>query len=195
VQFAPIAFAVLFVALIIARRFAGAPVGARSMALPVVFLVLGLLEMKTVDLTPTGIGLIVAEVAIGAAAGVARGYTIKLYERDGHLWQKYTVLTVVVWLGLIGVRAGFAFGAYRLGLASSASGAALATVGASFVVESLVVARRAAATGVAIMSRGGGFPTGTFPTGTSPSGPFSTGTGPASPTAASGMSTDGAPQD
>jgi hypothetical protein len=187
VQFAPIVLAVVFVALIIARRFAGAPVGARSMALPVVLLVVGLLEMKTVDLTPTGIGLIVAEIAIGAAAGVARGFTIKLYERDGHLWQKYTVLTVVVWLGLIGVRLGFAYAAFRLGLASSASGAALATVGASFVVESLVVTRRAAATGVAIMPRGGGFRSGTSPNGTVPMG-----TGQTSPTPATG--TDGPAQ-
>jgi hypothetical protein len=192
VQFAPIVIVVALVILIIVRRFAGAPVGARSAILPIALVVIGLLQLKVVDLTPTGIGLIAAEVAIGAAAGAARGYTIRLYERDGHLWQKYTVLTLAVWLGLIAVRAGFAFGAHALGLVSSASGAALVTVGASFVVESLVVARRAAATGVAIMPRGGAFPTttGTAGTTTSTAGTTTSTAGTTTSTASTSTSTN-----
>jgi hypothetical protein len=182
VQFASILIVVALVVLIIVRRFAGSPVGARSAILPIALVVIGLLQLKAVDLTPTGIALIAAEAAIGAGAGAARGYTIKLYERDGHLWQKYTILTLVVWLGLIAVRVGFAYGAYALGLVSSASGAALLTVGASFVVESVVVARRAAATGVAIMPRGGTGPT-TTGTASTPTGTASTPTGTANTSA------------
>src|SRR5262245_25481984 len=94
VQFAPALIVVALVVLIIFRRFQGAPVGARSAVLPVILVVYGIAQMRGEALTTTGIALIVAELAIGAGAGAARGYTIKLYERDGHLWQKYTALTV-----------------------------------------------------------------------------------------------------
>jgi hypothetical protein len=130
----------------IAKRFAGAPVGSRSLVVPAIMVIYGITQMHG-RLGAADIALLAVELLIAVAAGVGRGYTIKLYLRDGHLWQRYTLTTLGVWLAMIALRIGFAAGAAHLGASVSASAAVLVTFGLSLVIETLIVGKRAAATG------------------------------------------------
>src|SRR5262249_25778807 len=138
----------------IIRRFAGSPVGAKTLALPIALTVYGLVQLdhgRHGHFTATEIGLLAIEALVGVLAGLGRGLTIKLYERDGHLWQRYTVVTLAVWIAMIAVRMGLAAGGHAIGAAVPTGGALTAVFGVSLVIESLVVQKRAFATGVAIM--------------------------------------------
>ena len=138
----------------IIRRFAGSPVGAKTLALPIALTIYGLVQLdqgRHGHFTTTEIALLAIEAVIGVLAGIGRGVTIKLYERDGHLWQRYTVLTLAVWIAMIAVRMGLAAGGHAIGVAVPTGGALTATFGVSLLIESLVVQKRAFATGVAIM--------------------------------------------
>jgi hypothetical protein len=142
----------VLVIFMIGRRFVGSPVTTRSFVLPIVFVVLGAAQLQT-GISPGGVAMLVAELVLGAAAGAARGYTIHLYEHEGHLWQKYTWITAVVWIALIGVRVGAIFAGHALGVEFPSGTASLFTVGASFLTESLVVNNRATKSGVPIAVR------------------------------------------
>jgi hypothetical protein len=138
----------------IIRRFAGSPVGAKTLALPIVLTVYGLVQLdqgRHGHFTTTEIALLAIEALVGVLAGVGRGVTIKLYERDGHLWQRYTVLTLAAWIGMIILRIGLAVGGHAMGAALPTGGTLMVTFGISLLIESLVVQKRAFATGVAIM--------------------------------------------
>ncbi len=140
---------------IIAKRFAGSPVGARSLVLPVALTAYGVKEladqMHTVGVL--SIALLAVEAVIALAAGAGRAVTIKLYPHDGHLWQRYTVWTLAVWIGMIALRVGFLAAGHVLGASLPEGGTIMITFGLSMVVESLLVSKRASATGVAIMPR------------------------------------------
>jgi hypothetical protein len=152
-QIALVAALVIFM---IARRFAGAPVGVQSLIVPIGMSVYGFVTVR--DATHHGlhtidIALLAAEIVVGIGAGLARGATIRLYLRDGHLWQRYTVATLLVWIAMIAVRIGFAIGGDSLGATLPAGGTALVSFGVSMLVETLVVSKRAMATGAPIRPR------------------------------------------
>jgi hypothetical protein len=141
------------VILVIARRFAGSPVGSRTLVLPLILTAFGVSQLVENHLSWSAIGLLVAEGVVALAAGAGRAMTVKLYEKDGHLWQRYTPLTVAVWLGLIAVRLSVLVVGAHIGMDVPAGGSIMAVLGLSFVVEVLLVNRRAAASGVPVMSR------------------------------------------
>lgn len=130
----------------IAKRFAGAPVGSRSFVVPVIMIFYGVSQIHG-HLNAADFAFLAVELVASVAAGAGRGYTIKLYLKDGHLWQRYTVVTLAVWLALIALRIGFGLGAHQLGATLSAGPTVLVMFGLSLVIETLVVNRRAALTG------------------------------------------------
>jgi hypothetical protein len=134
------------VVLIIVKRFAGEPVGSRTLVLPAIMVIYGISQIHG-RLNATDIALLAVELVVALAAGLARGYTIKLFVKDGHLWQRYTLVTLGVWLAMIALRVGFAIGAGALGATITAGATVLVTFGLSMVVETLVVGQRASATG------------------------------------------------
>jgi hypothetical protein len=137
---------------VIGRRFAGSPVGSRSLVLPVVLTGYGLVQLaQGHGIGALSIGLLVVEMLIAVVAGGIRAATIKLYVQDGHLWQKYSMLTLAVWIGLIVVRIGTLAVGNAMGAHLPEGPAIMATFGVSMVIESLVVAKRAASTGVPIL--------------------------------------------
>jgi hypothetical protein len=140
---------------IIAKRFAGAPVGSKSFVIPAVMVIYGFSQMHG-RLSAVDIGFLVVELVVALAAGLARGFSIRLYLRDGHLWQRYTLVTLGVWLAMIALRLGFAFGAAHLGATLSAGATVLVTFGLSMVIETLVVNKRAADTGHPILPQQSG---------------------------------------
>ncbi len=147
-----IAAAVIYV---IAKRFAGSPVGTRSLLIPLGLTAYGVYQLAGDPhaFGLTAVALLVIEAVIAVGAGAARAVTIKLYPHDGHLWQRYTVRTLAVWIGMIALRAGFLVAGHAVGVSLPEAGTILSMFGLSMVVESLLVSRRASATGVAIMPR------------------------------------------
>jgi hypothetical protein len=138
----------------IVRRFAGSPVQAKSLALPVALTVYGIYSLDQ-DLhgrfSAGDIALLAVEAIIGLLAGLGRGATIQLFLRGGHLWQRYTIATLAVWVALIVLRIGLASGGHAIGVSLPTGGTIMATFGLSLLAESLVVQNRAVAMGAAIM--------------------------------------------
>lgn len=98
--YALIAAGVLYV---LVRRFRGEPLNARDLLAPPAFLLF--FGIRALD----GFHLIyLVPLAAGFAFGAVRGLTITLYERDGHLWQRYTPWTLLVWVTSIGASFGLA---------------------------------------------------------------------------------------
>ncbi|TWP46281.1 DUF1453 domain-containing protein [Lentzea tibetensis] len=80
---------------VVVKRFTGEPLNVRDLAGPAVVLTaIGLHDAQSFAALP---------LVVGFAFGILRGVTIKLFEKDGHLWQRYTWQTLVVWAISIGV--------------------------------------------------------------------------------------------
>jgi hypothetical protein len=95
-----IAAGVLYV---LVRRFTGEPLNARDLLAPPAFLLFfGIRALHDFHLA------YLLPLAAGFAFGALRGMTIRLFERDGHLWQRYTPWTLLVWVTSIGASLGFA---------------------------------------------------------------------------------------
>ena len=145
--------AVLYVLI---RRFTGEPLegaaaGAAAGAARRVGRLRGVADVHRHDLTHAVLdgAVLGAGAVLAVAGGLVRGLTVRVFVRDGHLWYRYTALTVVVWVALIGapVRRGAA------GRALGADAAVLAAalpfmLGLSLLGEAAVVGRRGIATGV-----------------------------------------------
>lgn len=79
----------------IVKRFMGEPLNVRDLAGPAIVLTaIGLHDAQSFTVLP---------LVVGFVFGILRGVTIKLFEKDGHLWQRYTWQTLVVWAVSIAV--------------------------------------------------------------------------------------------
>jgi hypothetical protein len=102
--------ALVVIAFVLVRRFAGMPVDGRRLALlPVVLTIWGINSLAqgfngTLHAYGTDVGLLVLGALLALGGGLVRGLTVKLYPREGRLWYRYTWITVVVWVGLILLR-------------------------------------------------------------------------------------------
>ncbi len=153
VQILVIAALVIFT---IVRRFTGSPVGARSMAIPLALTGYGVYTLaQQMHGVPSAadVTLLGGELVLGIVAGLARGTTIRLYVRDGVLWQRYSVATLLIWIAMIAVRLGFAVAGHAMGADLSATGVSMVAFGLSLVVESLLVTARATRHGAPIAPR------------------------------------------
>ncbi|MDG6101592.1 DUF1453 family protein [Dactylosporangium aurantiacum] len=148
-----VAVAVLYV---LVRRFTGEPLQARRLVLPPVLLVgWGGYEVShafTGGTLPHAVldgAVLGAAAVLAAAGGLVRGLTVRVFVRDGHLWYRYTAMTLVVWVALLGVRFAEDAAGRALGADAAVVAAALPfVIGLSFLGEAAVVGRRALATGV-----------------------------------------------
>jgi len=136
------------VIVVIGRRFAGEPLRSKSLIIPLALTIWGLSQLRGQHLGGADIVLLVVEGVIGLGLGAVRGTTIKIYQRDGHLWMRYGWATLGVWIASIAVRFAFVFGAHLVGVHLSGNVALLVPLGASLLAESAVVAQRATRTGV-----------------------------------------------
>jgi len=153
--------AVAVIAYLLIRRFLGEPLEARRLILPPVILIGwggislsnaggGSVHHAVLDGVVLGLGALVAVLG-----GIVRGLTVKVFVSNGHVWYRYTALTVVVWIALIALRVGQSAGAHALGADDAVLSAALMLVfGLSLLGEAAVVARRAVATGAPFAPRG-----------------------------------------
>jgi hypothetical protein len=105
------------VAVVVAKRLYGEPVNVRDLAVPpLVLLGIGVHALTKVDPTAVDWVWLAAGSLVGLGLGVVRSATVRLFRRDGVLWQRYTPWTLLVWLGSFAV-------SVALGLAATASGA------------------------------------------------------------------------
>ncbi|WP_063775915.1 hypothetical protein [Nocardia vulneris] len=137
------------VLVLIVKRFAGEPVDARDTFLtPLILVGIGGYSVVHVEgLNGTDIGWLVIGAVIGIAFGAVRGTTTVLFERDGYLWQRYTVKTLVVW----GVSTAAGFGVSALGSVMGMPPEArpiTLSIGVGMLGEMLTLGLRALATGV-----------------------------------------------
>ncbi|MFD9684496.1 DUF1453 domain-containing protein [Kitasatospora sp. NPDC059088] len=136
------------VAVVVVRRLRGEPLNARDLfAPPVVLTALGLWALS--QRHGLGVGDYVwigAGAALGVGLGALRGATIRVYEREGVLWQRYTGRSFLVAVVSLAAMAGFALLAERGGLAADARPVQL-SIGVGFLGEALVVGYRGLASG------------------------------------------------
>jgi hypothetical protein len=139
------------------RRFTGEPFQLRHLVLPpVLLIILGGYQVshafntgKTLSHAVLDGAVLGAGAVLAAAGGVVRGLTVRVFVRDGHLWYRYTPLTLVVWVVLIGLRFAEDAAGRALGADPAVVAAALPFVlGLSLLGEAAVVGRRGIATGV-----------------------------------------------
>jgi hypothetical protein len=131
--YALIAAGVLYV---LVRRFMGEPLNARDLLAPPAFLLFfGIRAADEFQL------IYVVPLAAGFAFGALRGMTIKLFERDGHLWQRYTPWTLVVWVTSLGASLG-------LGLLIGGHAPTQLSIGVSMLGELCALGAKALNTGV-----------------------------------------------
>ncbi|MEU2793092.1 DUF1453 domain-containing protein [Streptomyces sp. NPDC007100] len=135
--------------LVIAKRLKGEPVTVRDLfAGPAVLTGLGILFItKADDVTGTDIAWVVPGTLLGLALGAARGLMVRLFERDGTLWQRYTGRTFLVVVASLLVSAGYGVLAEHMGMHASARPVQL-SIGVSFLGESLLIYYRGRKTAV-----------------------------------------------
>ncbi len=140
--------AALVIAIVI-RRLIGEPVNARDLfAAPVILTGIGIVSLvRAKVVTDNDLAWVVAGAALGTALGALRGATVRLFDKQGVLWQRYTGRTFLTVAGTLAVSAAFGFLAVRMGMHEDARPTQL-SLGVSFLGESLVIGRRGMASGI-----------------------------------------------
>ncbi len=134
------------VAYVMVRRVMGEPAeGKRMLILPAVLLVIGISDVSGSLKTPMSVVFLVATAAISVVLGGLRGASVRLSERDGLAFVRYTGVTIALWVANLAIKFG---GNLVLGIvdpkdASSVSNSLFLTLGAGMLVEGLVVLARA----------------------------------------------------
>lgn len=148
--------ALLFVVIIVwrlARKTRERPVktDGQRWRLPLILTVIGGFETVSltrgshpISLTSADLTYLVAVSAVSLVLGLIRGATIRITDRGGVLTQKYTALTVGLWLGTVAVRLGLDLGAsHAFGVSAAVTGTSILMMfGLSLLGESAAVAMR-----------------------------------------------------
>jgi hypothetical protein len=139
---------VLAVGYLVLKRFSGEPLNARDLvSAPLILTALGAYDVyKAHDLAATDYLWLAAGVVVGVGCGAARGATIKLFTKDGVLWQRYTVRTVVVWVVSLAISGGFGLLAHVGGMNEHARPMML-SIGLGMLGEMAALGLRALSTG------------------------------------------------
>jgi hypothetical membrane protein len=136
---------------IIYRQLARRQVAARQLV--VVPLVLALLGLYNLDNQPPSTSAaavaIVASLASAVVFGLARGYTMRVWQEAGVVLRQGVPLTLVLWVVSIGIRAGIGVIAHRAGTAESVTVGELPLfLGVTLAAQNAVIWMRAEALGI-----------------------------------------------
>ncbi|MFI1989922.1 hypothetical protein [Actinoplanes sp. NPDC020271] len=139
------------------RRFMGEPLTARRLfVMPLVLTAYGLYTVAQTGFAHATADLValISGGVIAVAGGALRGRTVQVHVRDGHVWYRYTWVTLAVWAALIALRFGQAAAAVSLGADRPVLTASMVlALGLSFLGEAAVVGPRAMATGAPFAPR------------------------------------------
>ncbi|MEV0403199.1 DUF1453 domain-containing protein [Actinoallomurus sp. NPDC050550] len=131
---------------ILARRLLGEPAEAKRMLLlPAVLAGVGLTDLAKVHQSPVSIGFLAGSTVLSLVLGLLRGASIRVFDKDGIVYLRYTATTVVLW----GINLAVRFGAsVMLGVVDptaehAGSSGLMLTLGAGMVVEGLAVLSKA----------------------------------------------------
>jgi|ERR1041384_2479686 hypothetical protein len=130
---------VLVIGLVV-KRFIGEPLNLRDLAVPPLVLTgIGIYHLvNDVHLTGGEIVWVVGGSLVGLVFGAVRGLTPRLFVSNGHLWQRYTVWTVVVWV--VSAAANFGIG-HLSGLSTEVRPMTL-SIGISVLGEAIILGAR-----------------------------------------------------
>ena len=119
------------------------------LTLPLVLVLLGVLESASAHIgwTAVVVGWIAVDLLITAVLAVVRGYAITLSLRDGYLYQRGGVPSLVLWLVSIAARVAVALLAHDTPAGPAVEATLLLTFGVSLAVQSLVLMARVRADG------------------------------------------------
>ncbi|MDP9864533.1 MULTISPECIES: hypothetical protein [Streptosporangium] len=133
---------------VVVKRFIGEPLNARDLFLPPVVLIgIGVFGLAR-NVHPSGYDIvwIAAASLIGLLFGALRGLTPRLFTKHGHLWQRYTVWTLLVWAVSAAANMGVGLLAVAAGVPEQARPITL-SIGVSLLGEAITLGLRALNTG------------------------------------------------
>ncbi|MEU7867684.1 hypothetical protein [Dactylosporangium sp. NPDC049140] len=154
--------AVAVIVLLMVRRYIGEPLAARRLIVPPLLLIVaGGYTLAQVDFATAAKHPVIDGAVLGAGAvlavigGIVRGLTVKVFVQQGHVWYRYTLVTIGVWVALIVLRVGQTLAGRSLHAdAAVLSAGLLLVLGLSFLGEAAIVGRRAIATGAPFAPQG-----------------------------------------
>jgi hypothetical protein len=127
---------------VMVRRMIGEPAQAKRMlVLPGVLAVIGLTDVAKQVHSAGSLGFLAVTIGISVLFGLLRGASVRVSQRGGLAFVRYTWVTVALWLANLAVKFGANLVASH-GL-TGAGGSLLLTLGAGMLVEGLVVMYRA----------------------------------------------------
>ena len=137
----------VLVAGVVAKRFIGEPLNARDLFVPPVVLIgIGTFGLvKNVHPSARDIAWIATAAIAGLIFGALRGLTPRLFTKRGHLWQRYTLWTLLVWVVSVAANAGIGFLAVAANTPEQARPITL-SIGVSLLGEAFTLGLRALAT-------------------------------------------------
>lgn len=144
-----LAIAALAVALVVKRLY-GEPLDARELlGAPLALTAVGVWHVakEAGGLTGADVAWVAAGGVLGFALGALRGRTVRVFERDGVAWQRYTGRTFLYAVGSFAVTGVFGYLAVRAGMHEAARPVTL-SIGVSCLGESMAVALRGLSTGL-----------------------------------------------
>ncbi|MGN6031498.1 MAG: hypothetical protein ACTHQE_07510 [Thermomicrobiales bacterium] len=99
------------VAWLVRRQLRARPVRERVGFLPIVLILLALQPPGPAEATATGIGLLVASLALSTGMGCWRATSTHLWrDGQGRAWSQGTALTATLWVVTVAIRIGLDFG-------------------------------------------------------------------------------------
>lgn len=136
------------------RRLIGEPAQAKQMLiLPAVLTVVGFSTLSGEVKTPASVVFLIGTAAISVVLGLLRGASVRISQRDGIAFVRYTAVTIGLWVANIVVKVGvnLALNAFDPQAAGGTGKSMLLTIGVGVLAEGLVVLYRALRAGHQVM--------------------------------------------
>ncbi|MCA1223312.1 hypothetical protein [Streptomyces sp. 8L] len=139
---------------VLVRRMMGEPAQAKRMLiLPVVLCAIGVSDVSGEVTTSMSLLFLVATAAISVVLGMLRGASVRISQRDGLAFVRYTGITVLLWALNLAVKLGanFALGALDPKDTGGVGDSLMLSLGLGILAEGLVVLYRALRAGHQVM--------------------------------------------
>ncbi|MBO2445500.1 hypothetical protein J4573_00190 [Actinomadura barringtoniae] len=148
------------VVFVIGRRFLGEPLVAKDVfVIPLVILGAAVYNLtKVPHWNAVDIGILAIGVVVGVAFGAWRGTSTVLEPRDGVLYQRYKIRTVLIWAGSLAAGGVITLTGHGLGMHEDTRPIML-SIGLGMLGETLTLGARALASGHSFAPAKDGSPT------------------------------------
>ena len=144
----PAAVDLAIIVLLLVTRARGRPLQpARLLAGPLILIAIGIGSSapELHSTTPHGIDYLIGGIDVldSLIVGTIRGFTVRLYQRDGAPWYRYGPATIALWLLSILIRVGLAIlGSAHHATPLAEGGDLLFMLGLALLCQNVVVVRR-----------------------------------------------------